>query len=92
MIGMTAEQFDAALMMIIRASTLLSGHERGEPVGPAAAAGIEQQAASSAKALKEFLLSAQGDGGDAIAQHAGWPSKDALIAFLYSGPSAGPVQ
>ena len=88
----SSEQFEAVVMTIARASILISGPTQGASVGIDEAASMEDKADEAASALHDFLHRVQGENGDDLARLLGWPSRDALVAFLYDGPSAGGVQ
>ena len=84
-----ANVFNAVTIGVMRAHVLLWRGTNGEPTGSGAALEMEDEADRLAQQAIELLTHTAGPLRETMAQEFGWPSADALVAFLFDGPSAG---
>ena len=87
-IRVDSKEFDAVLLAACRASVLVARVEHNEPTGIEHAKAFEEAAGAAAWRIKEMLTSPQAPDGEEFARKMGWPSRAALVAFLYGGASA----
>ena len=91
MIDVPAHVFDEVSLTVNKVRCLLGRVESGAPTGIEIAGELEAEAEACAIAIKETLLKTTGPGRGEFAKELGWPSADALVAFLFDGASVGDV-
>ena len=87
----TRDKFISVALVVHRATFLLSRADAYKPTGRDAAEEMKVAALVAAERLEELLFHLVGSHRDAYALDLGWPSSDALVAFLFDGPSAGEI-
>ena len=84
-----ADVLESVALGVMRAHVLMLRGASGEPTNIGAAPDMEHEAARLAQQTIRLLSDTTGPRKKEIAQDLGWPSTDALVAYLFSGPSAG---
>ena len=80
-----------ALEYMMRVQCLIERVRRGEATGEDVAQTIQQEAESSAHRILQLREHMAGADRDRFAQTMGWPSADALHAFIEKGAASGTV-
>ena len=88
-LGVSADVFESVALGVMRAHVLMLRGANGEPTNIGAAPDMEHEATRLAQQVVRLLNDTAGPLKKEIAQELGWPSTDALVAYLFSGPSVG---
>ena len=86
-----AEMFEAVLLAACRASVILAQKSHEEPTGIEVAERLGVAAEAAAQRIRELVNGTAAPDREALAKSLGWPSSDALVSFLFDGPSAGGI-
>ena len=89
LISVPAHIFDAVSITVCRVIVLLEAKANEEPAGSDQAEVMDATAELQSAAIKDVLLATKAPNREAMAKRLGWPSADALVSYLFSGPSAG---
>ena len=90
-IGVPAEAFEPMVLAVMRAHFLAERERIDGATGIEVAQELEKEAEAHASRVLQLLLRTVGPNRDERAKELGWPSSDALVAYLFDGASAGSV-